>query len=411
MEIMKKHPVTCSLLLTMLLSLGLSLTQVRAWPGLAALPFTVIFVGLFLLYPFVLTVLNLVFCLRKPMEPSWRRAACHIEMATMILGVLLSLLLAAFADIDFLADWTATLQGVTVHSPVWPSAWPTVIFCFGTGFAGYVSLKLADFKKLPPLKIVVSLSAMYVGMTVSVLWIIQLFDFENLSFFFCLLPLNWIFICIRIIREKAADWRLTEESERRHFTNPTLEAVNRKVMDSALWPLWAFLLFWPLIGVCIMVLALFGQRPDNLIRAWTETSQWNLSRQISPPNLMYDGHYLCTVAACGHQKLVKPVRMGVRHGHRVVVNRQLCIANAFEQILEERSPRLHQNVRRFYDTCGFPVARLIRSPWASDVVYVLMKPLEWMFLAVIYLTDPRPEDRIRMQYIPPVPPAGQAVSL
>ena len=40
-----------------------------------------------------------------------------------------------------------------------------------------------------------------------------------------------------------------------------------------------------------------------------------------------------------------------------------------------------------------------------------MKPLEWVFLAVIYLTDPSPEDRIRMQYIPPVPHADQAVSL
>lgn len=33
------------------------------------------------------------------------------------------------------------------------------------------------------------------------------------------------------------------------------------------------------------------------------------------------------------------------------------------------------------------------------MVYVLMKPLEWMFLAVIYLCDVRPENRIALQYI------------
>ena len=74
-------------------------------------------------------------------------------------------------------------------------------------------------------------------------------------------------------------------------------------------------------------------------------------------------------------------------------------------------PRLHRNVRRFYDTYGFPLAGAIRSPWASDAVYAAMKPLEWVFLAVIYLTDPRPEDRIFMQYIPPVPPADQTFFL
>ncbi|MFX3822726.1 DUF6688 family protein [Streptococcus suis] len=35
----------------------------------------------------------------------------------------------------------------------------------------------------------------------------------------------------------------------------------------------------------------------------------------------------------GHRKVVKPIRMGERHGHRVLVNRQLQIENAFEQIL------------------------------------------------------------------------------
>ena len=102
--------------------------------------------------------------------------------------------------------------------------------------------------------------------------------------------------------------------------------------------------------------------------------------------------------AGGHEKVVKPIRLGRRHGHEVIVNRQLCIANAFEQVLEERTPGFHRALRHFYDTYGFPVARLIHSKYTADLVYFIMKPLEWIFLCVLYLTDAHPENRIAVQY-------------
>ena len=370
-----------------------------------------VLVGLFCFYPFVLTALNLGFCFLKRPGDGTRRAVLHIETATLSLGILFTLLLLCIVDIDFTADWPQTLEGLMTHTPIWTGAYPTVFAFLLLGAAGFILLRTADFRKMPPLVIVGSISSVYLGMALCITWIIQVFTVDGLKVYLCLLPLNWVFICIRLIREKIGEWKTIEETEKRTFDSVFLEKLNRRLMDSDKWPLWAFRLAWPLAGLAVIILALFGQRPDNAIRAWTETSQWNLSRQISPPNLVHDEHYLCTVAAHGHRKLVKPVRMGVRRGHRVVVNRQLCIANAFEQILEERSPRLHRNVRRFYDTYGFPLAGAIRSPWASDAVYAAMKPLEWVFLAVIYLTDPRPEDRIFMQYIPPVPPADQTFFL
>lgn len=137
---------------------------------------------------------------------------------------------------------------------------------------------------------------------------------------------------------------------------------------------------------------------------WNEVLQNSQKHQPvwtdAAPNVIVDEHYLCTVAAGGHAGIVKPLRMGERHGHRVVVNRQLCIANAFEQILEERVPRFHRLVRNVYDSYGLPVARLIRTKFAADIVYICMKPLEWMFLIVIYLCDVKPENRIAVQYLP-----------
>ena len=80
----------------------------------------------------------------------------------------------------------------------------------------------------------------------------------------------------------------------------------------------------------------------------------------------------------------------------------MCIANAFEQILEERVPRIHKHIRHFYDTYGFPIAKAIHSPWIADLIYFIMKTLEWIFLIVIYCCDVKPENRIAVQYLPKV---------
>ncbi|WP_145408988.1 DUF6688 domain-containing protein [Paenibacillus xylanexedens] len=161
---------------------------------------------------------------------------------------------------------------------------------------------------------------------------------------------------------------------------------------------WVILMF-PLQLVIQLILVLFGQRPDSAIRTFLDTSSYNYSRlPIPPPDIIPgSGHYLCTVAAGGHAKWVKPVRDGIRHGHVIKVNRQLMIANAFEHVLEQYTPRFHRLIRGLYDRYGYPVSKHIRSRWTADLVYLLMKPLEWIFLLVLYTTDKHPENRIHIQ--------------
>ena len=149
-----------------------------------------------------------------------------------------------------------------------------------------------------------------------------------------------------------------------------------------------------------MILCLFGQQPDSVILAFTKTSDWILSKEVSPPPTAYDEHYLCTVSLRGHKKLVKPIRCGIRKGRKIIVNRQLCVANAFEQLLMERTPKLHRAIRTFYDTYGYPISRHINSAWSADITYLIMKPLEWIFVVVLYLFDLDPETRICKQYLP-----------
>lgn len=280
------------------------------------------------------------------------------------------------------------------------------------GFLSYILLKCRK-KEWPPLLQVLLISGLYVGILLNLLVLIQFArhippvelllgeeiedDFLAIGLL-CLVPFNFLLravdLLIRIIRSRG------ELEEEKTFSAPWLQKCNNLLQDSRKWALYAVFLLLPLLVVLILLLLLFGQQPDSVIKAFTETSDWTLSTKISPPPIEADAHYLCTVAMQGDEKLVKPLRYGIRRGKRIVVNRQLCVANAFEQLLEERTPSFHRHLRHFYDTYGYPLSLHLQTPFRADVTYLLMKPLEWVFLLVLYLIDVKPEDRIARQYLP-----------
>lgn len=159
----------------------------------------------------------------------------------------------------------------------------------------------------------------------------------------------------------------------------------------------------PLLALIAGVLMLFGQRPDALVRAFTDTYKHGLSQlDHECIGVVCGGHFLCTVAARGHAQLVRPQRLGVRHGDAIVCNRQLLVSNAFEELIQERAPRLHRFIRGNYDHVGTFVHR--HFTWfdrkgVADVIYLLMKPLEWGFLLVLYSCTRDPENRMARQYL------------
>lgn len=153
-----------------------------------------------------------------------------------------------------------------------------------------------------------------------------------------------------------------------------------------------------LVALMEMVFILIGQGTDGPIKAFTDTADWTFSKQIPPPPKEYEGHYLCTVASGGHSKVVKPLRYGMRRGQKIIVNRQLCVANAFEDYIQEKVPKIHCFIRGLYDKYGYPISKHITTRTRADIVYILMKPLEWLFVIFLYVMDIKPEDRIRRQY-------------
>jgi hypothetical protein len=164
-----------------------------------------------------------------------------------------------------------------------------------------------------------------------------------------------------------------------------------------------FVLCLPVLLIITSILLLFGQKPDSIIRAFTETykhgfSQWDYKCD----NVECGGHYLCSVAANGHKKIVQPQRMGIRNGNGIICNRQLLVSNAFEELLAEKLPALHGHIRTNYNKVGNFIHRyygIFNNKLVSDAVYILMKPAEWIFLLLLYSFDRNPENRIAKQYL------------
>lgn len=335
------------------------------------------------------------------------------ELVTLLFGVLLEyILLAGLHNVRFDAQWSEELRNSELHAPINPDYMLTFAVMCVMFAIGYLVWAFTSSQKRPPLLTVLCFSAMYVGVIESILFTIHImgmnYTYENCVKNYCftsellytlLIPLNMLLILVRVLLHSVKTHETDPDRSSKVESNAFLSACNRILNNAKYWPLFALLFMIPLLGILTMILALFGQAPDAAIKAFSETANYTFSTKIPPQNVFYDEHYLCTVAAGGHRRVVKPIRMGRRHGHDVVVNRQLMVANAFEQILEEKTPTFHKHVRGFYDRYGFPIARLIKSKYVADIIWFIMKPLEWFFLFVIYLVDVNPEDRIARQYL------------
>ena len=352
--------------------------------------------GAYLVLPCLITVVNLIGVFRGM---AYTKTYHSFAAITLTAGVILTERYFVLSNI-IQKDWWELIRENERHFPIWSEGKFSLFIVAALCILAYCILARRRAYEMPPLLIVFCMAMLYLWAIFCVVWCVQVSgggqsDSPDVLLF--LLPINCLLLILREIRVKILEWNSAAESHaQKEWTTPW----NRLLQKAEWWPAWAFVAMLPTLGMVLCVLVLFGQAPDNLIRAFTETADWRLSEKIAPPSMPYDGHYLCTVAAGGDRNIVKPLRMGERHGHRVVVNRQLQVANAFEQVLEERTPVLHRRIRHFYDTYGYPISRHIRKEWACDLVYILMKPLEWCFLFVLYLADVHPEDRIAVQYLP-----------
>lgn len=217
---------------------------------------------------------------------------------------------------------------------------------------------------------------------------ISLYGLCSTVFFVCS-----IILIIKVLKDE------TILSNDRQYKNKILNHLNSIIAKSKHLEFWVLILLLPIYVIITCILILFGQDYDSIVKVFTETTTWNFSKMNHPPYLDIHGHYLCTVSACGSPILVKPLFFGHRNGHIIIVNRQLQIANGFEELISELSPIFHRFIRRLYDNYGFEIAKKIDSKPLSNFTYILMKPLEYFFLICLYLFLKEPEKMIKKQYL------------
>lgn len=368
---------------------------------------------IFLGIPIFITVVNIIKLIenmrsRLIMNEKWQKKFYNIDCWTIWLGITFNVILWEILDFKDFSEPIVINYGTSVHSPIQSSHMLTIIVILLIGYISYIFIR-EKRTKLSPLVYVINLALILITNILGAVIVIQLSNnllvFEDslikpfyLVYFMMLFPFNFLICSIMLIRQLNHEY--ATKMFKIEFKNKLLGYMNEIIIKSNNWTLIAFALSLPILIFIVMILTLFGQQPDSIIKAFTETSDWTLSQQISPPPVAFDDHYLCTVSLRGHRKIVKPKRYGIRRGERIVVNRQLMVANAFEEVIQEKMPKTHRVIRYIYDKYGFPLSKVITTQISADIVYILMKPLEYFFLICIYSVDTNPENRIEKQYLP-----------
>lgn len=328
---------------------------------------------------------------------------------TVIIGGFLYILLYDVA-FDSAGDWWEVIEVTQTHYSISTQYALGVVLPALVGFVGLVVLVCVKSEKKPPLVSAFSVASVILLNIIQIVYAVQIsknVSGDSVNLFLYVYHFNIFILSVSAVKKQMNQqleifkqiYHHKEEDvsleSRNSFINRLYLYVNNISSYSGL----IFICFFFLIAILEIIFILAGQGADAPIKAFTDTADWTFSKQISPPPIDHQGHYLCTVAAGGHKRIVKPLRYGTRRGTIIVVNRQLCIANAFEEYIQEKLPKFHRFIRGVYDKYGYPISKYITTPLRADLVYFIMKPLEWTFLIFLYLFDIKPERRISKQYL------------
>lgn len=354
--------------------------------------YTMLFIFTAIIIPGGLTVLNICNLVRK--KPTAPKIAA---LATLIVGGVLYILLFGMS-FSTAGDWYEQIYDIELHYSIssdfgWAATVPAAL-----GLLGLLVLIFFDAEKLPPLVSAFSIAGVVLLNVFQIAEAIQLAkNISGITMMLYVYHANVFIVSVSAVKNQIKQQlRLFEELK---YRDNLPNWLYRRIFNISQYSVLVFACLFFVAAVLEIIFILTGQGPDAPIKAFTDTADWTFSQQLPPPPKIYEGHYLCTVAAGGHKKVVKPLRFGTRHGATIIVNRQLCVANAFEDFIHEKLPKFHRVIRNAYDKYGYPISKLITTPRRADAVYILMKPLEWLFLIFLYTFDAKPERRISRQYL------------
>jgi len=346
------------------------------------------------LVPGVLTVWNIYNCCA--LKPKKEKL---VSCLTVFVGGIFYILLHGFA-FEEAGDWYEQINTMQLHYGIFSEYVWYIVLIVLIGLAGLLILLFVDAEKLPPLISIISVAALILLNALQILYAVQIGNnIDGTELLLYVYHGNILLLSASVIRKQITQQVLIVQNKDVDVNeHKKFKWLYCRISSISKYTVFVFIGLFFLIAILEIIFVLLGQGIDAPIRAFTDTADWTFSKQIPPPPVEYEGHYLCTIASGGHKKIVKPLRLGTRRGETIVVNRQLCIANAFEEYIQEKFPVFHRNVRYFYDHYGYPISKRITSPFRADIVYFLMKPLEWLFLIFLYAMALHPEQRISRQY-------------
>jgi len=360
---------------------------------------------IFILLLIILTLFAILYLLRSVINKQQRKMTI-VEYA-VIIGYLISLMISGVGLLFHSSQYNQAVDPVDgdCYIPFGGKHLVSLLFYFIAFNISAIAIWIKG-RKIPPIPLVLMLIMLMIGSIISVFVLVQVSHHDTSTLdmyvgnegtlYFIFTPICCLIISIGLIRKIIVEeqgYALT-----RSYANSTLNKINNLLSKKLNYPVWALILLIPVFLLLTIILILLGQDRDSMVKVFTETTTWAFSQKMHPPILDHQGHYLCTVAAKGNPALVKPLRLGTRHGNTIIVNRQLQVANAFEEILSDLSPALHRYVRYCYDKYGFNISVKINSTSASNMTYILMKPLEYLFLFFLYMFYIEPEKKIAKQY-------------
>lgn len=367
---------------------------------------TLLFTTIYLI-PLSLTAVNIVILVSR------KYVIAHIVYPITVLAgsILYYIFILVYSSNCY---WDVPLMSNELHEPISSQYLPGFLIPAAAGYLGLAILIYLKDTKRPPLLSAFAIASIVVGDIIQLAMCIQLA--ANLTPFstsgaldktVILLPyiyhINIFIISAYALRKQITGQLKIFDAMKEENGEATggrkVDRLYEIIHNMSQYSFLVFICLFIFIAILEFVFILMGQSYDAGVKAFTDTADWTFSQQIPPPPTYYSGHYLCTVAAGGHKKVVKPLRLGLRRGAIIVVNRQLCIANAFEDYIKEKTPRFHRFIRNCYDKYGYPISQYINTPLKADIVYFFMKPLEWIFLIFLYMFDTRPEKRIKNQYV------------
>jgi len=97
--------------------------------------------------------------------------------------------------------------------------------------------------------------------------------------------------------------------------------------------------------------------------------------------------FIVTAASCGHKNFVGPFVEVPHHGRKQQANRQLAVLWRFEEFWREQSKGSHAAFRCIYNRLGPKIARRINSPVRADIIYVAIKPAEFLAAVILKIAD------------------------